>query len=46
MPPINLSFHRRQLDELNPGGPDLFTAESDTSNGCKQEVEKQLMSRS
>jgi len=36
--PINLSFHSEQLDELNLGGPDIFTAESETSNGCEQEV--------
>jgi hypothetical protein len=36
--PINLSFHSGQLDELQWGGPDIFTAESETRNGCEQEV--------
>jgi hypothetical protein len=34
--PINLSFHSGQLDELNWGGPDIFTAESETRNECEK----------
>jgi hypothetical protein len=43
--PVNLSFHSGQLDELNWGGPDIFTAESETRNECEQEVENQFLSR-
>jgi hypothetical protein len=44
--PINPSSHSRQLDELNWGGPDIFTAELETRNECEQEVENQFLSRS
>jgi hypothetical protein len=44
--PVNLSFHSEQLDELNWGGPDIFTAESETRDESKQEVENQFPSRS
>jgi hypothetical protein len=44
--PINLCFHSRQLNELNWGGPDIFTAESETINECEQGVENQILLRS
>jgi hypothetical protein len=44
--PVNLSFHSGQLDELNSSGPDIFTAESETRDESKQEVENQFLSRS